>query len=387
MLFYIFFILQVFQVIPQNVANVWNMSMEKPILIYFLIYGCPDCKPYFPIWKKIVEKYDNNENFFLAEANCRTHRILRRIYGITWVPSFVTVYKNQANLEQVESSMESMEKVISKMQALRNFSNNAISNTDSDLDNRVIKNPEECKKIGKTILNYPSFVVGSLFSNPCQKVLKLQQNYPQLKSNFYYTESRETLGYIALRPDKIIHFENNIYSNNFDDFIREFTFQSLGDWNISDTFNVSRRIAFFIYKYEDQLSSYKSLMKFYDSYILFGKIDIESFQSLFPSIYVDIKLIPALAISNKRKTLFTVLNNRRGFNRVLRTILSGKGERLMKHSLNPIFPNVQKENGMFIGLLIMSISVVFTTAYVIIIRARKCINIYKLAPLKNSSFL
>lgn len=59
----------------------------------------------------------------------------------------------------------------------------------------------------------------------------------------------------------------------------------------------------------------------------------------------------------------------------------------MKHSLNPIFPNVQKENGMFIGLLIMSISVVFTTAYVIIIRARKCINIYKLAPLKNSSFL
>lgn len=395
MLFLIFFIIQLFNVTPEKVQKVSEMSMEKPIFIYFLIYGCPDCQPYFPIWKEIVKKYDNNDNFILAEADCRIHRILRKIYQITWVPSFLTIYKNQSHLEYIESSIESMEKVISKIDILgkSNIKQNITSN-DANNEHNFTQSydetspvPTDCQKIGKMIVNFPSFVIGNQFSNPCQKVLEYKQKYPNLKNNFYYTDNNETKGYIALRPSKIFQFENNIYSNDFDSFIHEFTFSNGGDWDLRETSNLSRRIAFFIYKIPDQISSYHSFMNNHDTHILFGKIHYDAFHKLFPSVYLNNRMIPALAISNMQKTKFTILNNRRGYNRLIRNIISGKSERLMKNSLKPIYPNITNENGMLVGLTIMSFCVIFLTFFIIFRRAKQCIDVNRSKPLKSNSFL
>lgn len=361
--------------------------MEKPIFIYFLIYGCPDCKPYFPIWKEIVKKYDNNENFILAEADCRIHRILRKIYHITWVPSFMTIYKNQSNLEYIESNIESMTKVISKIEKISKLSMNHNNFTDNSNISNSTPNLPKCQKIGKQIVNYPSYVVGDLISDPCQKIEEFQQKYPHIKYNFYYMENNQTKGFIALRPGKIIEFEDNTYSDDFDSFIHEFTFPNGGDWNLSETKNISRRIGFFIYRIQDQISSYQPFMKTYDSYILFGKIHYDEFRRLFPSVRLTNNMIPALAISNKEKTKFTILNNRRGYNRLMRTIISGNAERMMKNSLRPIYPDIKREDGMLIGLIIMSFSVIFFTFYLIWMRARKCINMNGIKPLKNNAFL
>ncbi|OHT05145.1 hypothetical protein TRFO_27278 [Tritrichomonas foetus] len=399
-----FFFLQIFHLYPSNQKELLEISMEVPVLVYFLIPTCPDCRPYNPIWDMIKKEYDGKSGIILGEADCRQHRDLRRYYGISWVPSFVTFFNNSAKFEKIEPTYESMNKIVQKLMSYQNhkkqsnketptnsqhlddnfddnshsnFNQNPAGNTENnsnqDNNDEINKDFQNCSFFSFNTAKYPAFLIGNGFSDPCKKINDLQQKFPEYKDHFYLTKENAIKGIVYLNKDKSVNFEGNKYSNDFDKFIYEFTFETLGNWPISKAENVSRRIAFFIYGSESQLNTYQHLAKNFEFDFLFGKMHRNEFQKMYSSFLLPDSILPVLAIANVEKTFFTLLKNKRGFNNVLKTINAGKGERMMDYSLKKIFPNLKHDYTRVYAFTVAAMSVITFTAIVIIHRARKCI--------------
>lgn len=340
--------------------------MGKPIFAFFLIHRCRDCKPYFPIWETIVPKYDNDTNFVLAEADCRRYPSLRTIFQIGFVPSFLEIYRGNTSFKNVESSLDSFEQTISSI------INDAISN-----NTKADSNETDPRLYRSSLNTYPIFVIGGLFSNPIELIDKYEQLYPHLQDHFYYTNDTSTKGFMIPFESKTIFYENDSYSTDFDSFIYEYSFNSLGDWKLSDAINTSRRFAFIVYNSPNQCNIYELVIRKYYDRIIFGKISYKEFHHYFPSIAIPLKYIPSIAVANKFKTSFSIVNTKRGFARVLNSILDKNDEYDSGMSLYPIFPTAKQPTKPYLQYLCFALAVISFTMLIIILDAKKCIRSYQ----------
>ena len=73
-------------------------SGEKPLLVYFAMDGCSDCEAANPIieGEKIQDKYQVVTIYREKDKGKEiidTYSLLKRVYEITWYPSFVILDK------------------------------------------------------------------------------------------------------------------------------------------------------------------------------------------------------------------------------------------------------------------------------------------------------
>ena len=358
MIFFMF--LGIFQLTPYNTDYLKEISEKTPVFTFFLMKSCPDCLPYFEPWSMIVKKYDNRNDIIISEADCKTYRYLRKLYKISWVPSFVVFYKNQSWFEKFLPSFNALDDAIQKTISIHN-----------NLENKKFR------EFSLDDAKYPAFVIGGDDVEKEIMVEKYQFEIPQLKENFYITKSNQSKGIVYLNKHKSILFERNPLTDNLDKFIKEFTLLTLGNWKLNEAKNSIRRFAFFIYDKESQISSYQSFACKYESRVLFGKIEANDFRNLYPNIEIDPKKLPLLAVSNKDKTRFTILENQRNYHNVINRVINGKGEFLMRISLQPIFPDiVEPVNLATISYSLFAFAVIFITGVCIWKKADECINIH-----------
>lgn len=105
----------------KNLANK-KFSSEKPILVYFSMVGCKDCKAIEPvIHSELVEKEYNLITFFRDRENVSNEMltqvdyggVLSRIFDIKWYPSFLIIKDEK---EIIHIGEMSVDEVIEKLQ-------------------------------------------------------------------------------------------------------------------------------------------------------------------------------------------------------------------------------------------------------------------------------
>lgn len=323
-LFIISSILREFLVTDDNIEQLAKISMKTPIYALFHRPTCPHCRDVLPSWENFTHQNSQNSKVIIAQIDCQQYKEACNYFTVIYsFPSFAIIRNNKSTMVKTNRTIESWTKTV-----------NQLENYDKD---------HRCQPWYGLTNDFPSFVVSAPYSpeKTCDHVLKLISKVPKSKGMIYTSANSDKLACeVFLSKDIGFIIENQTDTLNFVNFIQDFVMHPLGDWDISESIHSERIIGFFIYDKVQQLEAYRQFTLSNSGDILFGKIELSKFNSLYPEIKLNESEIPALGISNNQQTKFRILTNIKPYNDFYQKVINiTKGEEieLMNHSMARIF--------------------------------------------------
>ena len=348
----------------KNKYQINDLSMLYPTLVLFYNFSDPNFESYHQIWDQFENRRATFENEITCSVNCSLLSDVCKYYKVEKMPVLLIVWK--------------------KMQNFINFNVLSAKFLDETIESIVNKSLSSCPSFVKSLALYPAFVFSSRDYSGCAQLLQYKQLFPKLKNHFYFQNSSK-IGIVTVYYNSHEKYETSL-SNDKTKSIKEFSYFHFGNWTIHDVRNFKRRICVIVYddnenNISDLISLYKPVAdKFWKKYA-FNTMSLSLFNS---SFYVKMKPYdaPFIFISNEKKSRFGILKNiydNRTVETALKRILIDPMYFKMEHSFEPLLPSSKfaerkLENVGYFALT--AFSVIGLTAFLILMKASKCITLY-----------
>jgi hypothetical protein len=291
-----------------NHDEMMNISKTIPVFGFFYSYMCASCAVARPTWERLTRIYANDTGILLVDCDCHYHQ--SACDATSWIsrhPTYLIIFGNATMQIRIERTIEDFSALIESLKVL-----------DPTLPCR--RDFHQADAYPYIIISYPDDE-----KTACSKLLQISRYIPGFEDRFLLGgPSNETKVFVRGNRYGISQYNGSLDAMSIVRLALDYFRVSLeSNWNLSSIRAITvRRAAFFIVQNDNLLWWYKNFVLSLWETWCFAAINVSLFKRGYPTIEINESALPYLAILNREKTKFKLIEGRVSLNDELKSLLA-----------------------------------------------------------------
>lgn len=268
------------------------LQISTKIPVFLLCYSpyCSFCVKVHPIWKQLMEKYQNNTKIVIAELNCAEYNDKCAFHNIMGYPSFMVVIDRQST------------KQVNIVRNLESFSEKV---------EYLIKNSKYSSLTCNTsypLVTYPRFVFNSTWNllEACNEVDELRAHVNDNIPVYLHTASEgDSRLYIYFSEFSYASMDVNYSRSDALKFIKEYNYSVLSKVPVKDALSLQRNTVLLVIKDQTQIVQFRINAIQTSNTLLWTYV----YYSELKGLNLSEKELPAMMLLEKNRTEYNVFKN------------------------------------------------------------------------------